>query len=296
MFHLRQTHPNFMIRHWIVLGILAASPILGQVGSTALYLDFEHSPSTPVLQAMQAEVDGLLGPDGLHFVWQFLPETESKAWLDLAVVRLSGTCAMLPFATNMEPDSRLGWTHVSDGVVVPFAEIDCDAIRSFLLRDLLQTKPKSRDTVYGRAIGRVVAHELLHIFTRTTAHSDHGVDHPTLTRAELMADRLDLIEREPGIHIVRPNSTPVQGTAAAGKSTYNNAGCVTCHGSGGQGGAYAPKLRVAGRSLTSSGLAALLVKYGAGMVKKAHRVNVAAPALDEDEIAGLAYYLSDTNQ
>ena len=69
----------------------------------------------------------------------------------------------------------LGWTHVSDGAILPFSEIDCDRIREFVQKELLYWKPAEREEVLGRAMARVVAHELYHIFANTPHHGSDGV-------------------------------------------------------------------------------------------------------------------------
>ena len=81
-----------------------------------------------------------------------------------------------------EPQS----TDMSDGEILPFSDIDCDAIRSFLQRDLLRMPEVNRDVSYGRAIARVLAHELYHIFVRTTKHAAQGIGKPSFTVQELL--------------------------------------------------------------------------------------------------------------
>jgi cytochrome c553 len=285
-----------MIRALIFLGLWAALPTPGQVGSAALYTDFEHKPAPAVVQALREEVDFLMAPLGLHFEWTSLAANDQRVWMDLAVVKFSGRCEVLPFATNSHSDQRLGWTHISDGVVLPFAEVDCDAIRAYLLRDLSLLAPQSREKVFGRAVGRVMAHELLHVFARTAAHSDHGVDHPTLTISELLADRLEFDEREPEVHIVHINPTVSQTrerSPQAGQNSYVRAGCGNCHGPRGEGTSHAPALRASGRVFNSVVLAAKLTKNQDKMYQRARNLKVAAPSLGEDEITDVVKFLNE---
>lgn len=288
-----------MIRGLIFLGLWAASPTPGQVGSAALYTQFEFKPAPAVVQALREEVDSLMAPNGLHFEWQSLPVHDQRVWTELAVVKFSGRCVVLPFATSSHIDRRLGWTHVSDGVVLPFAEVDCDAICAYVLKDLLALSPQSRDKVFGRAVGRVTAHELLHVFARTTAHSSHGVDQPSLSVGELLGDRLDFAEREPAIHIVQADPTqalPNGGSAQAGHSSYIRAGCGNCHGAHGEGTSHAPRLRVSGRVLNSIVLAAKLAKNEDKMWQRARNMKVVPPSVGEDEISDLASFLNELEQ
>jgi hypothetical protein len=55
-----------------------------------------------------------------------------------------------------------------------------------LIAEAISDKPPLvREHMFARALGRVVAHELYHAITRTTAHSQTGVASPTLTPAQL---------------------------------------------------------------------------------------------------------------
>jgi len=286
-----------MFRSLIFLGLWAASPTSGQVGLAALYTDFAHQPASAVVEALRREVDLLMAPSGLHFAWTSLAANDQRVWTALAIVKFSGRCEALPFATNSQSGQRLGWTHISNGMVLPFAEVDCDAIRAYLLKDLSMLPVRSREKVLGRAVGRVMAHELLHIFAETAAHSDHGVDHPTLPISELLADSLDFAEREPTVQIVHTKPAPAPktggGSAQEGRNSYVHAGCGNCHGADGKGTSHGPALHVSGRALNSVVLAAKLTKNQDRMYQRARNLKVTAPSLEEDEISGLVLFLNE---
>jgi hypothetical protein len=48
------------------------------------------------------------------------------------------------------------------------------------------------DYLMGRALGRVLAHELVHILTKSAAHGQDGVTQPALTGRELIGAPLRL--------------------------------------------------------------------------------------------------------
>ena len=89
----------------------------------------------------------------------------------------------------------LGWTHVSDGVILPFSDVDCDRIRQFLQKDILQEPAADRDEIFGRAIARVLAHELYHIFANTEKHGSCGVGKSSYSVRELLSDDFQFEER-----------------------------------------------------------------------------------------------------
>jgi len=289
-----------MIRGLIFLALWAASPTPGQVGSTALYTDFESRPAPAVVEALREELDSLMAPDGLRFAWKSLPATDQSVWMELAVVKFSGRCEVLPFAGNSKTDARLGWTHISDGVVLPFAQVDCDAIRLFILKGLYGLPPQSRERVYGRAVGRVLAHELLHIFAKTASHGSHGVDQPTLTAPDLLCEHLVFDDHKPAVHMLRTNQMSIPaarpGSAQAGRDAYVRDGCGSCHGARGEGTRHGPALRAAGSFVDSVVLAAKLTKSETKMSQRARNLKVAAPSVAEDDISGLVRFLNETGR
>jgi cytochrome c553 len=285
-----------MIRALIFLGLLAVLPSPGQVGSAALYTEFRSKPAPGVVQAIREEIDFLLAPSGLHLEWRSLQENDLSVWSDLAVVKFSGQCEVTSLPTLLRPDQRLGWTHLSDNVILPFAEVDCDAVFAYIFSGLRLNPQQTREKIFGRAIARVTAHELLHIFARTASHGGHGVDHPSLTSTQLLADRMEFAEEESSAHIVHAGPAPVSPSeppsALAGEAAYVRAGCASCHGSSAEGTRHGPKLRVLGRVLNSTGLAAKLAKDEEKMCERARHMKLAPPSLDESDISELVRFLN----
>lgn len=95
----------------------------------------------------------------------------------------------IPFGPNPHRSTPvpLGWTHISRGVILPFADVDCQAISGLIQKRLLAMPAEDRKATYGRALGRVVAHELYHIFANTVRHSFRGVGRSSFTVRELLS-------------------------------------------------------------------------------------------------------------
>jgi hypothetical protein len=147
------------------LCLLAAVPLWGgarQVPSqVALYTQFEHAPSAAVLESMQNEVETIMAPMGAEFEWRALDNVNgNEVSAQLAVVKFQGRCDPSGPGIRMARGRALGWTHVSDGAILPFSDIDCDGIREFTQFGLQAIDGKERAEAYGRALGRVLAHEL----------------------------------------------------------------------------------------------------------------------------------------
>lgn len=181
--------------------VLAALPVLGMPGGVpvapvAVYTQFLLDAPPAVVAALQAEVDSIMAPSGLTFDWRSLATAGQSPAVELAVITFKGRCdanGVIPHNPNPGP---LGWTHLTGGTIIPFADIDCEAIGSFLQRDLRFEKPDQRQTTFGRAVGRVLAHELYHIFANTKRHGSCGVGREAYSVQDLLAPTFQFEERE----------------------------------------------------------------------------------------------------
>jgi hypothetical protein len=112
------------------------------------------------------------------------------------VIHFKGTCDADDLAPVDGYPGPLGWTHISDGEILPFSDINCDGIRLFLQRDLLRVPEINRPEMYGRALARVLAHELYHIFAKTTKHAAWGIGKPAYTVQELLSHKFQFEKKE----------------------------------------------------------------------------------------------------
>lgn len=168
--------------------------------AVALFLDFEYHPLPVVVSSMEAEVDRILSPSGLHFEWHMLHADGSVgAFADLAVAHFKGSCTVRsdPLASRHPLESVvLATTAISDGHVLPFTEVECEILSRYLGPQILAFRGKDRDLLMGRAMGRVLAHELYHIFCETRKHGTSGVASAYHTRSQLLATEFNFSEVE----------------------------------------------------------------------------------------------------
>lgn len=167
-----------------------ASPNL--TGPLTIVLRSDAAVSTEVLNAMESEVESLVEPSSIRLTWT--SATAGDVYDRVAVVRLRGACRadaplLAPTQTEKQGYVPLGQTQVVDGKVLPFAAVRCDAIRKLIARDLVLQPSYEREDLFGRALGRVLAHELYHILLRTTRHGSQGLARPALSSIDLVADR-----------------------------------------------------------------------------------------------------------
>ncbi len=281
--------------------VLAALPMPGQtsertIPDIALYYDFQHQPPEAVQEALEQETTTILEPMGETIEWRPLAKVRpGDVAVDLAVLSFKGSCDLSVPAPKESESRTLGLTHISDGVILPFSDIDCDRIRGFLDRELHSVPAEEREQRFGRAVGRVVAHELYHIFANTTHHASSGVARSTFTARELTSESFRLDE---AAKLVRKPSSPSQSTSANseapipdGRSVFAGSGCVMCHGNRGEGTANGPALNRA-RRLNVLSLGTLLENKASTMYRKARDLKVSMPTLGQNEIRALVNFLN----
>lgn len=160
-------------------------------GTVAVIVSSEKPTPEPVLQAMRREVEMLVSAAGIQVVWPTQLQAASQSYPRLALITLQGQCqtnakisAALRFNRTLP---ILGKTHVVDGRVLPIADLKCDAVHKIIDRDLSATIDVDQAALMGRALGRVLAHELYHILLRTEQHGTVGLARPSQTSQELLA-------------------------------------------------------------------------------------------------------------
>src|SRR3954447_3482449 len=172
------------------LTMLAMLPAVGLSADLTVALQTGIGLSASTVTVLRREVESLLSPSLIRVVWATssgAPESER-----LAVVRFKGSCTTAPvIGGRAVPDAEsLGKTYVVNGSVLPIAEIQCDSVRRFIAADLGRTRSEERNEILGRALGRIVSHELYHILLRTTEHGREGIARPAQSSSELVTERL----------------------------------------------------------------------------------------------------------
>jgi len=176
----------------LALGVL---PAFGggretRVAPVTLYTQFQQEPSTPLLEAMQDELETIMSPAGLHFDWHALADAGGRVSSQLAVIHFKGECDVDGLRAEAGFPGPLGWTHISDGEILPFIDVNCDGLRLFVQRELIGVPVAGREEAYARALARVLAHELYHLLAHTKAHMGGGIAKAAYTVGELLSQKL----------------------------------------------------------------------------------------------------------
>jgi hypothetical protein len=182
----------------LAIGVIpaASEPKIVAPAAIVLYTQFEVTPPQEVLDAFQSETEAIMDPIGIHLEWRALNASRAEeVATELAVVTVKGRCDVAGIGLRSKVDGALGFTHLSDGQILPFAELSCDKLRNFVQAELLTLPGEERESSLGRALGRVLAHELYHIFANTTKHGA-GVSKESYTVHDLMCDDFQFQHKE----------------------------------------------------------------------------------------------------
>ena len=173
----------------ILLSVCVAYPSVG----LTVVLQFDGRYSELSIGEMKAETQALVGYSGVILSWRLIDTvSSSEAFPRVVVVRLRGNCDMsLPVPASTP--GPLGSTYILGGEPGPFSDIECDRIRSSV-----GAQRERGDLTFGRALGRVLAHELHHIIDGTRRHTPPGYMRKSLSAADLVADRCNLTSDEHG--------------------------------------------------------------------------------------------------
>ena len=178
-----------------------------------LYVQFQQEAPEQVLLGIQDELESIMEPIGLRFEWRELAKAGHEVSSELAVVSFKGRCDLGGVNARSKFEGALGWTHVSDGMILPFTDVSCDRVREFTQSGLIAIGTEEREEKYGRALGRVLAHELYHIFANTVRHGSMGIAKESYSVQDLLTDDFQFREKElrllqSGRQKVHPAETP----------------------------------------------------------------------------------------
>jgi len=174
----------------LVVASAWASPADLPGSEVVVYLSAAGAQPERPLDYMKLELGRLMSTAGYRIAWAESrdperPSTESP----LVVVRFQGACAIA--AVPSAKAGALASTAVSGGQIIPFSSLDCTSLTRVLSAPLASEPGARRDFLYGRAMARLLAHELYHVLLKTTDHSHEGLARPTFTAADLLAERFE---------------------------------------------------------------------------------------------------------
>ena len=167
-----------------LLVLLISLSARAQSRTLAVYADAALGLHAESQAAMRGELKRLLAPAGLDLVWKSNLERRAGESFELVVVAtFDGTCSPGSPALPIAPAS-LGDTSITNGRILPFLRVDCRRVVQML-------GPHAEPAAVGKALGRVMAHEIYHIIANTTDHHDTGVAKPVFSSRDLTTPRFE---------------------------------------------------------------------------------------------------------
>ena len=176
----------------LVCAALSAIFCVHAAPAVTLVLQFDEAYSARSLAAMKREAALIVGESGIKLDWRLLSDVHSETFESLVVIRFRGACLMQPLPYLRDERGYYAFSYVTDGDVLPFSEVECDKVASSIRPEISRRQWRDRDSIFGRALGRVLAHELFHMVAKSQHHAGDGVTRSALSPAQLVADRLSM--------------------------------------------------------------------------------------------------------
>ena len=172
----------------------AATP--GKSPEIAVVVQADEVFSPQAWQAMEAESKRIARQAGIQVRFVERSRAAAEQFTDLVVFRMKGRCEMDNLPALLDERGPFAWAFTADGNVLPFGEVKCDRVRESIKTALRPSDYRKADELFGRALGRVVAHELYHMIANTKKHGKSGVAKDALSAQQLISEKLDFSNHE----------------------------------------------------------------------------------------------------
>ncbi|HBY64082.1 MAG TPA: hypothetical protein DEH78_30030 [Solibacterales bacterium] len=183
---------RILIASYVALALPALAEWKPQRPPVTLLLEFDQPYSEISYLEMQRELETVLKPAGVKLNFKLKSEmTEGEAFDDLVLVRFRGNCKLDHFPVVFDERGPLAYALTVEGEVQPFSVVRCDHVRKSVKSAMFGGDHAKGDRLMGRALGRVVAHELYHIVAKTHDHGKEGIARKGLSGKALISDRLE---------------------------------------------------------------------------------------------------------
>ena len=176
---------------WICAFAWLAVPSAFGEGIT-IVLDFQGPRSEQSVAEMKREFAGIMKDTAVRFDFRSRSQASQEALSDLVMVRFKGKCVLDPVGYLYDERGPMAFTYSTDGAVQPFSEVACDKVTSAVRSAMSGGDFANADVLLGRALGRVLAHEVVHMLSKSGAHGHTGVAKTALSGSQLIAPELRL--------------------------------------------------------------------------------------------------------
>lgn len=173
-----------------VAWMAAVSPLFAE--GITIVLDFQGPHSEQSIAEMKREFAGIMKGSTLRFDFRSRSEAARVTSDNLMVVRFKGKCVFEPIPYLIDERGPMAFTYTTDGEVQPFSEVECGRVIQAMRPAMAGGDFGKGDVLLGRALGRVLAHEVVHILSKSGQHGASGVAKTALSGSQLIAPELRL--------------------------------------------------------------------------------------------------------
>ena len=170
----------------------AAAALPQPLPDVTVIVDVKGTYSEAAFREMRHEAGLIIETSGLRLDWRMRSEAQNATFNDLVVMTFRGSCSFDPSLPTYDELGPLAVTRTANGEVQPFGEVNCDRVVNTIRPAMFAEDYARADMLVGRALGRVVAHELVHILTKSGQHAHDGVQKAALSGKQLIAASLPL--------------------------------------------------------------------------------------------------------
>lgn len=184
------------LRNSLIGFAVAPALLLSQTG-LAVIIDADTPLAADTRMELVRELGELLAPAGVRVDVQ---DSAPVNWLGTSVavayVTLHGVCPVEVARFSMPALGALGWVARIDGVVQPFIHVDAGAAAAHIGPLFVRGQEALARMLLGRALARVIMHELLHWLTQSAEHGEGPLFQPAVSASTLIAAGVGLVESE----------------------------------------------------------------------------------------------------
>ena len=155
-------------------------------------MDFRGAHSDPSIREMESESGNILKHAGVKLDWRQRDQADLQTYPDLVVMTFNGSCKFDQGQRFYDANGPLASTKTTDHIIQSFGQVDCDHVISTARAAMFGGDFKRADLLVGRALGRVVVHEIVHMLTNSAEHGHDGVFEAALSGRQLIAPSLPL--------------------------------------------------------------------------------------------------------
>jgi hypothetical protein len=164
------------------------------LGAASLHIltHFDETPSAIAVQEMEREMDTLYSDVHVAIAWHQLASYQSAGVAQRIVfVRFQGDCRAVSLPPRQAvAGAALASVNRVDGQMLPLVTVDCERIAGYIFPAMDGAERSHGDVAFGRALARVLAHELYHYLTGTAKHTQSALFRASISPGALLGSQL----------------------------------------------------------------------------------------------------------